>query len=315
MFAEKWHAEGTEQKPGFLIVGRRCADHDGDARNHFGGVSNMLLFFQRSGSERGKKGGGGESSRIVIDLNLGKGADNVGAEAKGQVAAVVATAATDSPEIPDARHDHFHHLGQEAPHVFSSQFARHRRRFARLHVVSGDRFFGSVDGAAHVGDGLNRHARHGQESRVGAGPVDPTVHRDFLQRGHIAERDGAPQQIQGRGAAGRPQRSVFEVRRRTLPTAQALGGRPGERAGGVMLVEQGEEVRRERTAVCLLKAGEGEGAGYEEARGGVGRWRRLMWVQGATIVSWAAVLVAASTVSKVLLENAGEEEEEEDSTG
>ena len=39
MFAEKGHAEGTEQEPGFLVVGRRGADQDGDARNHFGWVS------------------------------------------------------------------------------------------------------------------------------------------------------------------------------------------------------------------------------------------------------------------------------------
>lgn len=36
-----------------------------------------------------------------------------------------------------------------------------------------------------------------------------------------------------------------------------------------MFVEQGEEIRRERAGVCLLESGEGEGAGYEETRGGI----------------------------------------------
>ena len=79
-------------------------------------------------AEKKRKRGKGENSRIVIDLNLGKSADDFGTEAKGQVPVVVAAAATDSLEFLDARHDHINHLGQKAPHVFPSQLARHRRR-------------------------------------------------------------------------------------------------------------------------------------------------------------------------------------------
>lgn len=67
----------------------------------------------------------------------------------------------------------------------------------------------------------------------------------------------------------------------------------------MVLVEQGEEVRRQGAGVCLLEAGEGEWARYEEARGGIGGWRRLVGVQGTTIVFWRAELVAARSVSKV----------------
>ena len=59
-----------------------------------------------------------------------------------------------------------------------------------------------MHGAANVGDGLNRHARRVQQTAVGPGPFDEAVHRDLLQRRHIAERDGAPQEIQTRRAAG-----------------------------------------------------------------------------------------------------------------
>lgn len=62
--------------------------------------------------------------------------------------------------------------------------------------------FGLIDGAANIGDGLNRHARHVQESAVGAGSFHEAMHRDFLQRRHIAERNGAPHEIQSRGTAG-----------------------------------------------------------------------------------------------------------------
>lgn len=39
MLAVKWHAEGAEQKPSFLVVCRRGADHDGDARDHLRWIS------------------------------------------------------------------------------------------------------------------------------------------------------------------------------------------------------------------------------------------------------------------------------------
>ena len=42
MLAMKRDAEGAEQKPGFLVVGRSGADHDADAGNHSGWISSCL---------------------------------------------------------------------------------------------------------------------------------------------------------------------------------------------------------------------------------------------------------------------------------
>ena len=39
VLAEKRYAERTEQKPGFLVVGCRGADHNGNAWDHSGWVS------------------------------------------------------------------------------------------------------------------------------------------------------------------------------------------------------------------------------------------------------------------------------------
>jgi len=78
-----------------------------------------------------------------------------------------------------------------------------------------------------------------------------------------------------------------------VPGAETLNvERRGELVGGVVLVEEGEEVGREGGGVGLGEAREGEGAGDEEAGGGGGGRRWLMGVERAAVEAWGAELIS-----------------------
>ncbi len=68
------------------------------------------------------------------------------------------------------------------------------------------------------------------------------MHVDFLQPRDIAEGDGADEEGEDGMAAGGAQGAVFVVGGGVVPGAEAGGGGPGEGAGGVVRVEEGEEV-------------------------------------------------------------------------
>lgn len=104
---------------------------------------------------------------------------------------------------------------------------------------------GAEDGRAHVGDGLQDHARDLQVRRVGAGLARKGVHVDLVQPRDVPEGDGAPEQRQRGPTPWGPQRSVLVVGRAIVPGAQALAGGSREGARWVVLVHQGQEVRGE----------------------------------------------------------------------
>lgn len=66
----------------------------------------------------------------------------------------------------------------------------------------------------------------------------------------------------------------------------------GELVGGVVLVEEGEEVGCEGGGVGLGEAREGKGAGDEEAGGGRGGRGWLMGVERATVEARGAELIS-----------------------
>lgn len=86
-----------------------------------------------------------------------------------------------------------------------------------------------------------------------------------------------------------------------VPGAQA--GRRGarKRAGGVVRVHEGQEVRGQGRVVGLLQAGQGEGARDELAglggRGGGG----LVRVEGAAVVFWGAELVSGGVCKRKVI--------------
>lgn len=242
MFAVKRHAEGTQQQPGFLVVGGCRADEDIDARDHFGWISSgrerkrgvVVSVCGEGRNERGKnwerrerkEGKGREGKgylRIVIDLDLGEHAYDFGRKPEPHISVPVATAAAHALILLDTRHDQLDHLGQEAPHILALQFARHGHGPALCIIPLDDRGLGFEDGAAHVGDGLQRHASHAEGHRVLGRCADEAVHGNFLQRWYVAKRDRAPQEVEPMRASPRaPQRTVLMVGRGVIPAAQAL---------------------------------------------------------------------------------------------
>lgn len=79
----------------------------------------------------------------------------------------------------------------------------------------------------------------------------------------------------------------------SVPGAETLDveGR-GELVGGVVLVEEGEEVGREGGGVGLGEPGEGEGAGDEQSGGGGGGRRWLMGMERAAVEAGRAELIS-----------------------
>lgn len=131
-----------------------------------------------------------------------------------------------------------------------------------------------------------------QVRAISTGAADEAVHGDFLQRRQVAKRDRAVEESEGCSAARGAQGAVFVVGGGVVPGAEAGGGGPREGAGGVVSVVEGEEVGREGGVVGLFEAGEGEGAGDEEAGGGIGGAGGLMGVERAAVVFWGAEFIA-----------------------
>ena len=151
---------------------------------------------------------------------------------------------------------------------------------------------GAKDGGAHVGDCLHDHARHVHVCGIDAGLREERVHVHLVQPGHVTERNGPPQQRQRGPAPRRPQGPVLVVRGAAVPGAQARARGPGQRAGRVVRVHEGQEVRGPGRVVGLLQAGEGEGARDELAGFGGGAGRGLVRVEGAAVVFRRAEVVS-----------------------
>ena len=103
-------------------------------------------------------------------------------------------------------------------------------------------------------------------------------------------------------AAGAAQGPVGEVGVAGAPAAEAGRGGEGGCAGGDVRVGEGHEVGADGGGVGLVVAREGEGAGDEDAGGGVpgGGW--LVRVERAAVVFWGAEMIAVREGGRRVLE-------------
>lgn len=195
-------------------------------------------------------------SHVIVDLNLREHGHVLRLQTECDVAAAITAATLHALPFLDSGHHDVDQLAEEVVHILSPQLRLDRNGVSARSDTPGCNTALRLEGLhADVRNGLNSHTGNVQPARVfRCSFLDVAVDRDPLHLGDVVEADGLSQQSQDITSTGSTEGSVLVVGRRFIPRAETISWWRRLKAGRVVNIAQGEDIRSDGGLVSLLHA-------------------------------------------------------------